>query len=121
MDFSTNKWLSRLAKLAGLIVLIGISIIVFVSPEKPPASQAFINGQVITMDDNNSIVEAVFVRKDQIIAVGDNAKIQGLIDNKTLVHDLQGKTLLPGFIDSHSHFPGSGMSLFMADLRSPPV
>lgn len=121
MDFSTNKWLSRLAKLAGLIVLIGISIIVFVSPEKPPASQAFINGQVITMDDNNSIVEAVFVREDQIIAVGDNAKIQGLIDNKTLVHDLQGKTLLPGFIDSHSHFPGSGMSLFMADLRSPPV
>lgn len=121
MDFSTNKWLSRLAKLAGLIVLIGISIIVFFSPEKPPASQAFINGQVITMDDNNSIVEAVFVREDQIIAVGDNAKIQGLIDNKTLVHDLQGKTLLPGFIDSHSHFPGSGMSLFMADLRSPPV
>tara|TARA_B110000046_G_scaffold185742_1_gene228992 strand:+ start:2344 stop:4062 length:1719 start_codon:yes stop_codon:yes gene_type:complete len=121
MNLLLKKWMARLLKFTTIIAIISVSIIAYLSPEKPPASQAFINGQVITMDVSNSIAEAVFVQKNQIIAVGNNAQIQALIDDTTLVHDLQGKTLLPGLLDSHSHFPGAGMSLFMADLRSPPV
>ena len=121
MHLSPNKWMTRLVRMALVIAVIAVSIIAYLSPEKPPASQAFINGEIITMDADSAITEAIFVRKNRIIAVGDNAKIGALIDEKTLVHDLQGKTLLPGLIDSHSHFPGSGMLLFMADLRSPPV
>ena len=121
MNLSLKKWMTRLGKLAVVIAIIAVSIMAYLSPEKPPASQAFINGEVITMDADSDIAQAIFVRKNRIVAVGDNAKIEALIGDETLVHDLQGKTLLPGLIDSHSHFPGSGMSIFMADLRSPPV
>lgn len=121
MNLSPKKWMTRLVKLSAVIVIVTASMMVYLSPDKPPASQAFINGEVITMDANNAIAQAVFVQQNQIVAVGDNAQIEALIDKKTIVYDLQGKTLLPGLIDSHSHFPGSGMSLFMADLRSPPV
>ena len=37
------------------------------------------------------------------------------------VVDLRGRTLLPGFIDAHGHFPGSGMGAIAADLNSPPI
>ncbi|MDG2501389.1 MAG: amidohydrolase [Porticoccaceae bacterium] len=121
MNLSPKKWMSRLALLAAVIVIIAAFIMLYLSPEKPPASQAFINGEVITMDANSTIAQAVFVQENQIVAVGDNQQIESLISDNTLVYDLQGKTLVPGLIDSHSHFPGSGMSLFMADLRSPPV
>lgn len=121
MNLSFKKWMTRLAKLTGVIGTLVIAVLVYLSPEKPPASQAFINGNVITMDADSSIAQAVFVQQDRIVAVGDNDQIAALITDSSIVHDLQGKTLLPGLIDSHSHFPGSGISLFVADLRSPPV
>lgn len=121
MTLIPNKWITRLVKVTGIIALIAIGLAAYLRPESPPASQAFINGEVITMDANSTISQAVFVQENRIVAVGDNAKIEALISADTIVHDLQGKTLLPGLIDSHSHFPASGISLFMADLRSPPV
>ena len=40
---------------------------------------------------------------------------------KPVMHDLAGAAMLPGLVDAHSHFPASGMALFLADLGSPPV
>ena len=37
------------------------------------------------------------------------------------VVDLAGRTLMPGFIDAHGHFPGSGLKVVAADLNSPPI
>lgn len=121
MNLSFKKWMTRLAKLSALIGVLVIVLMAYLTPEKPPASQAFINGEVITMDADSRIAQAVFVQRDRIVAVGNNDQITALITDNTRVHDLEGKTLLPGLIDSHSHFPGSGISLFVADLRSPPV
>ena len=84
MHLSPNKWMTRLVRLAVVIAIIAVSIMAYLSPEKPPASQAFINGEVITMDADSAIAQAVFVRKNRIIAVGDNAKIGALIGDKTL-------------------------------------
>ncbi|GGK62515.1 amidohydrolase [Amphritea balenae] len=86
-----------------------------------PQHRVFINGSVLTMDENNAVVEAVSIRDGVIEAVGSNQDIQQLIMTDTQVTDLQGKALLPGFIDAHSHFPVAGFNAISADLSPPPV
>lgn len=67
------------------------------------ADVVLINGEVITVDQENSVVEAVAIKGNRIAAVGSNQVIKSLIGEETDVIDLHGKTLLPGFIDSHIH------------------
>ncbi|MGE7765952.1 amidohydrolase [Peribacillus sp. NPDC096540] len=67
------------------------------------ADIVFINGEVITVDQKNKVVEAVAVIGNRISVVGSNQEVTGFIGEETKVIDLQGKTLLPGFIDSHIH------------------
>jgi predicted amidohydrolase YtcJ len=63
----------------------------------------FYNGNVLTMDDDQPIAEAVAIQGDKIIAVGDNDSILAYQTSTTKVIDLAGKTMMPGFIDPHSH------------------
>ena len=77
---------------------------------KPDASAdlALINGKIITVDPHDSIAEAVAAKFGRIIAVGSDEGIQNLIGTETSVIDLHGKTVLPGFIDSHCHMIATG-------------
>ena len=82
----------------------------------------YLNGTVITMDARQSEAQAVAVRGDAIVAVGDNNAIEDLAGPDTERVDLEGATLLPGFYAAHDHFPGSGVvALFRVDLNSPPI
>ncbi|WP_286694777.1 amidohydrolase [Spongiibacter sp. UBA1325] len=91
-------------------------------PQPPlPSQQAFVNGHILTMDAENRIAEALLLNGERIEAVGNNAEIRALIDDDVTVYDLQGRTLLPGFIDAHGHFPGTGLSARGVDLSSPPI
>ncbi len=67
------------------------------------ADTVLINGNVITVDADFSIAEAIAVRNGRILAVGNNQQIRGLIDNQTEQIDLSGRTVLPGIIDAHLH------------------
>jgi predicted amidohydrolase YtcJ len=60
-------------------------------------------GIIICMDPANTTAQAVAVKGGKIIAIGDNETIQSLAGRSTQVIDLGGKTVLPGFIDSHVH------------------
>lgn len=88
--------------------------------DKPP-HQVYLNGQILTMDVDNPSVEAVSVRAGIIEAVGSESDIKELIEDHSEVVDLEGATLMPGFVDSHGHFPASGRTAFSADLNSPPI
>ena len=72
-----------------------------------------VNGNVITMDNTLSKHNWVAVHKERIIAVG-NTPVPSF--NTRILLDLQGKTLLPGFIDSHAHGSISGINLNSIDL-----
>lgn len=87
----------------------------------PPAAQAFINGTVLTMDAENAIAEAVLVKDDTIALVGTTDAVMAVAPAGVLVHDLQGKVLMPGFIDAHGHFPGWGVMAAAIDLNAPPI
>lgn len=67
------------------------------------ATIVFLNGEVITVDSNDTVKQAVAISGNKITAVGSNAEIEKLIDANTKVIDLNGKTLMPGFIDAHLH------------------
>lgn len=67
------------------------------------ADTVLLNGNVLTVDANFSMAEAIAVRNGRILAVGTNQQIRGLIDKETAQLDLGGKTVLPGIIDSHIH------------------
>ena len=61
------------------------------------------NGKIYTVNEQQPWVEAVAVKDGEIIAVGDLSKVKLLAGKNTKQQDLQGKMLLPGFIDSHAH------------------
>jgi predicted amidohydrolase YtcJ len=87
----------------------------------PPLRQAFVGGRILTMDEKNRIAEAVLIQGERIAAVGSTEEILERVDADTIVTRLQGRTMLPGFIEAHGHFPGSGLSAVAADVNSPPI
>jgi hypothetical protein len=58
---------------------------------------------VLTVDARDSVAQAVAVREGTIVAVGSDADVTGMIGPGTRVLELAGKTVVPGFIDSHTH------------------
>lgn len=110
-----------LVVMLALVVGLGVLVRIATRLPEPPAHQVFINGTVLTMDSENRIAEAVSTRGATIEAVGSTEKIMALVGDDTVTVDLRGRTLLPGFIDAHGHFPGSGMFVVSADLNSPPI
>ncbi len=68
-----------------------------------PADIIFINGTILTMDKSNPAAQAIAIRGDTILAIGSDSEISNLQDARTQVIDLNGSTLMPGFVDAHSH------------------
>lgn len=77
---------------------------------------AFINGTILTMDESCPKVEAVLTEKGKIVKCGTQEEILSCKKEDTVLVDLQGKTMLPGFIDGHSHFSGLASALSQCDL-----
>jgi len=71
-----------------------------------PADIIYYNGDVITLEEQG-VVQAIAIKGNEILAVGSNEDILKLEGNDTLVIDLKGRTLLPGFVEGHSHTLGS--------------
>src|SRR3989441_9554365 len=67
------------------------------------ADTVLLNGKVLTVDPQFSIQEAIAIRDGRISAVGKTADLRKLAGPKTRVIDLQGRTVIPGLIDSHLH------------------
>jgi predicted amidohydrolase YtcJ len=81
-----------------------------------PADTILINGKVYTENATQSWAQAVAVRGEKIIAVGDDADIEKLRGPATKVIDAGGKLVLPGFVDCHIHFLEGSTSLGQANL-----
>ncbi|HZG72215.1 MAG TPA: amidohydrolase family protein, partial [Chondromyces sp.] len=77
-----------------------------------------INGEVITVNNKNEIQEAAAVKGNNIIAVGSTEEILQLKDENSIVIDLEGKTLMPGFIDSHTHITIYGTNQLSISCKS---
>lgn len=74
------------------------------------ADTVLVNGKIVTVDQSFSVREAVAIRDGKILAVGTTANIRALAGDQTKVIDLQGRTVIPGLIDSHMHFLRAGFT-----------
>jgi len=84
------------------------------------AHLAFINGNIITMEEGMPQATALALYGGKIVFVGNDQDVQSFILEQTEVIDLQGKTLLPGFIDAHTHLLRTGMEKTLyVDLEAP--
>ena len=90
---------------------IATAILLFMSGVTAGAETAetiFINGNIYTVNDKQPFAQAIAVMGDRIIFVGANADAEQFRGDQTRIVDLAGKTVTPGFTDSHCHIFGIG-------------
>ena len=63
----------------------------------------FYNGTLLTMEPNQPTAQAIAIQGEMIIAVGTDDEILTLSGPETQIIDLQGQTIMPGFVDAHDH------------------
>ena len=83
--------------------------------QESSGERIFFHAKVFTGDAQNPYAEAVAIRGDKIVAVGSLAEVVKLVSAKAERIDVEGKSLFPGFIDSHSHSIDGGLGLIAAD------
>lgn len=85
------------------------------------AETIYLGGDIVTVDDKNPTAEALAVQSGKIVAVGKKTDILKLKGDATKVVDLNGKTLVPGFLDGHSHFINCLQVSRQANCFAPPA
>ena len=81
----------------------------------------YFGGDIITMEGNQPIyAEAIAVKDGKIIFVGKKTESDKLKGENTILTNLEGKTLLPGFLDAHSHYINSLLVANQCKLYAPP-
>ncbi len=101
----------------------GIALLASAAPawaEAPAPTQLWHGGPIITMDgDHPQTVEAVVEQGGKIIFAGAEPHARHLAGKQAIDHDLRGATMLPGFIDAHSHFAVALQTAGGLDLSDP--
>ncbi len=85
------------------------------------ADAIYYGGDILTMtDDKPEYAQAIATKGEKIIFVGNKDKALEYKFGKTKLIDLQGKTLMPGFVDGHSHVYGVGLQAMVANVLPSP-
>jgi len=88
---------------------------------KDAADAIYFGGDIITMEgDSAKYTDAVAVKNGKIVFVGKKADAEKLKGDSTKMNDLKGKTMLPGFLDAHSHYINSLLVANQCKLYAPP-
>ena len=74
------------------------------------ADRLYLNGAFITLDERQPRASAMLVREGRIAAIGESALLRAAAPAQTEVIDLQGRTVIPGLVDSHIHAIRAGLS-----------
>ena len=100
------------------IALLALCILYITTEPDYPITNSlyFYNGIILTMEDNLPKADAIFIDRGKIIAVGSDLDLRHYKNKDTEVIDLRGKTILPGFIDPHTHPIASTFLHGMIDL-----
>ncbi len=72
------------------------------------------NGHIITLNENQPFAEAMYVVDGKIVAIGTNEDVEEQFVKEVTIVDLKGTTVLPGFIDPHTHF---SISMFLSEMH----
>ena len=111
-----QRTVSYLAVWMAVLVLFGTSgVLAQLHPDVAKSGYAdtiFVNGKVVSMDDDSTstevgtVYQAIAVKGDKIMKLGSSQEVRAVAGPDTQVHDLRGRTLIPGIIEPHSHMYG---------------
>ncbi|MEM6462238.1 MAG: amidohydrolase [Pseudomonadota bacterium] len=110
----------KFARLLKVFSIFAISAVSANAVAQDAAGRIWIGGPILTMNEAAMTAEAVAERDGRIVAVGAEAAVMALRGEETEVIDLQGRALLPGFVDSHGHVVLGGLQALSANLLAPP-
>src|SRR5688572_2329287 len=126
-----DKLTYQLKRISLLVIFLSILLSSCTSTPETPINETeiiedqsviFYNGIILTMDENFPQTEAIAIQGQKIIAVGTNDEILEIQETDTKVIDLHGLTVMPGFVDAHTHIlndaRSQGMSLDEAQARA---
>ena len=120
---------------AGLVTAVLLASVATVQPQDLPelvkrqgyADTIFVNGKIVSMDDTSissepgSVYQALAIKRDSIMKLGTNAEVRALASDFTTVYDLNGRTVIPGIVETHSHIYGAALSyLDRFGIKYPP-
>jgi predicted amidohydrolase YtcJ len=86
-----------------------------------PADLVLQHGFIYTVDDRNSVQQAIAIQGGRIVYVGTDEGANSSIGKQTKVIDLHGRMVLPGFVDTHNHAIAGGAQLLDCELRYAPL
>lgn len=112
--------LSAMTNRTFLVFLAAISML-SCSRRQPPADMIIYGGTIYTVTDVHPVVEAVVVQSDRILFAGPKEDAFKWKGDSTLMIDLAGQTMTPGFIEGHGHIMGVGyneLDLNLMDVKS---
>jgi predicted amidohydrolase YtcJ len=103
-----------------VLPLIGMALILLgaaaLAAAVEKADAVYLHGNIYTVDDRNPTSSAMAIKDGRFIRVGTDAAVKTHIGGNTMVFDLNGRTVLPGLIDSHLHFSAIGEYKMKLDL-----
>lgn len=103
-----------------LLLIIGLSVAAC-NNKQMPADLVIRGGKIYTASEDNRIAEAVAVRGNRIVYVGNDAGVNDFVGDKTQIIELAGKVATPGFIEGHGHLMGVGyneLDLNLMDVKT---
>ena len=100
-----------------LILFFSLALVSQTDSRREMADLVLLNGTVWTVNPDQPWAEAVALKGDKILEASSSEEIKKMIGDNTQVIDLKGDLVLPGFIDSHTHFLDGGFSLLSIRLR----
>jgi len=98
-----------------LLTLLILQNVVELQAQSSSTARIYFNAKIFTGDPQNPYAEAVAIRDGNIAAVGSLSEVLKVADKTSEQVDLEGRSLFPGFVDSHSHSIEGGLNLISAD------
>lgn len=118
MNLKPDFFVVVLALAVGLSFSVSLPLAQQLPPEVEEmgyADTVFVNGKVVSMDDASTstevgnIYQAIAVKRDTIMKLGTDQEVRPLAGRNTRVFDLEGRTLIPGIVESHQHIYGGAL------------
>ncbi|MBI2956189.1 MAG: amidohydrolase family protein [Acidobacteria bacterium] len=100
-----------------IAVLLLLSAPPLAAQAAPRAEFVLTDGRIYTVDPQLGVVEAIAISQGKIVAVGTSVEIRHWVGPQTRVVDLEGKFVLPGFNDAHTHFGSAGLGKLTVDVE----
>ena len=106
--------------LLNILALTSLAVSAGFASAQDVADTIYTGGPILTTNDEAPSAEAVAVKDGRILSVGALADTMAQKGAETKIFDLEGRTMVPGFIDSHGHVVFGGLQALSANLLAPP-